>query len=398
MFTNVEKKIQELQSIMQFSDEEKDILLTPKAIHKATLSVNGKEYPAFRIQHNNARGPTKGGIRFHPEVDENEVKALAFWMSLKCALLELPLGGGKGGVTINPKELSQEELQTLSRAYMRAFVNHIGAQKDIPAPDVYTTPQIMTWMMDEYEKIKGHHEPGMITGKPLEVGGSKVREYATAQGGAYVIKEVARQFSVERGTVVIQGFGNAGLFVADILEKWDYKIIAVSDSKGAIHNPNGLSVQELITHKKTTKSVVGFAQEISPEALLSLKTDILIPAALGNVITENNAEQIKAKIIVELANGPVTLEADKILHNRGIKVFPDILANAGGVTVSYFEWIQNNTGNYWEEEEILKKLEKRMIKATKDVLSVHKETDLRTAAYVLAIERILAAEKLRRGL
>jgi glutamate dehydrogenase/leucine dehydrogenase len=399
-FDGVLKNIEKIKLVMNLSDQAVEILKTPRRIHKTEIEAGGKKYPAFRVQYNDARGPTKGGIRFHPEVDEDEVKALAFWMSLKCAVVGIPYGGGKGGVSVNPKELSDTEIEELSRNYVRAFVDHLGPLKDIPAPDVYTNTQVMAWMLDEYEKIKGYHAPGMITGKPLELGGSLVRDIATAQGGAFVLRDLIKKLGLSDIKVVIQGFGNAGINIAKILSEWGYKIIAASDSQGGVLNPEGLDVDALIKHKKENKTVIGFAQEISNQDLLALGCDVLVPAALGGVITAENAGNVKAKVILELANGPVIPTADDILFEKGIIVIPDILANAGGVTVSYFEWVQNLHSWYWEGQEIMIKLEKVMAKAFNDLYAKYQELgkDMRTAAYVLAIERILTAEKLRGNL
>lgn len=400
MFDDVLKNIEKIKLVMNLNEKEVEILKTPRRVHKAEIEAGGKKYPAYRVQYNDARGPTKGGIRFHPEVDEDEVKALAFWMSLKCAVVGIPYGGGKGGVTVNPKELSSEEMEELSRNFVKAFADHLGPWKDIPAPDVYTNAQVMAWMLDEFEKIKGEHAPAMITGKPLELGGSLVRDIATAQGGAFVLKELISRLGLHDVKVVIQGFGNAGMNMARILNDYGYKIIAASDSKGGVVDEQGLDIQGLIRQKNEKGTVVGFAKEISNEELLSLECDILVPAALGSVITAENADKVKAKVILELANGPVTPEADEILFKKNIAVVPDILANAGGVTVSYFEWVQNINGFHWKEEKIMKKLRELMVKSFDELYMKCKDLacDMRTAAYVLAIERILKAERLRGNL
>lgn len=385
-----------LHKIAQYghlSEEELTLLAKPQRIVTANLWVNGKMYLAYRVQYNNARGPFKGGIRFHPEVDMEEVESLAFWMSLKTAVVDIPLGGGKGGVVVNPKDLSQEELEELSREYIRAMHPVLGSEKDIPAPDVYTTPQIMSWMRNEYEKIIGKPDPGMITGKPLEEGGSYVRDVATALGGVYVLEEAVKKISVGK-KVVVQGFGNAGMTAAKLLHDKGYTIIAVSDSRGGIHDENGLDINAVIETKKNEGTVTRYnSTQISNEELLELNCDVLIPSALGGVITKSNASNVKAKIILELANGPTTLAADEILFEKAITVIPDILANAGGVTVSCFEWQQNVANERWEEEDIKQKLHEKMVTGFESIWTT--ETDLRTSAYIHAIKKIISAEKER---
>ncbi len=377
------------ESIIQF-------LTSPRRIINVSIPVRMdddslKVFQGFRIQFNDLRGPTKGGIRFHPDVDMEEVKSLAFWMTWKNTVVDIPFGGAKGGVICNPKELSQNELEKLSRGYIQEMYQFIGPEKDIPAPDVYTTPQVMAWMVDEYHKFTGHNVFGMITGKPLEMGGSHGRDIATAQGGVFVLEEALKKFGIKNPTVAIQGFGNAGLTAAILLAKKGFKIIAVSDSKGAIYDEKGLNVDKVIAHKNKTKSVVGFSgKELSNEELLELKCDVLVPAALANQITDVNANNINAKIILELANGPVTPQAREILFKKNIMSIPDILANAGGVTVSYFEWVQNNIGYAWSKEEVETKLKVKMIEAFDNVYKVYKEKniDMGTAAYVFAIEKM----------
>ncbi|MBD3202899.1 glutamate dehydrogenase [Candidatus Woesearchaeota archaeon] len=406
VFDNVKKQVNKAGTIMGLDQEEKSLVLNPKRMLNVNFPVrmdSGKirRFNGFRIQFNDARGPTKGGIRFHPDVDMGEVKSLAFWMTIKNAVADIPYGGAKGGVEVNPKDLSSAELERLSREYIKAIHEFIGPTKDIPAPDVYTNPQIMAWMTDEFEKIKGGHLPGVITGKPIELGGSRGRGIATAQGGAYVLRKYAEENDLDPNgiCVAIQGFGNAGSFMAKILYEWGYNILAVSDSKGGIIDREGLDIPDLIKHKQKTGKVHGFAnsKEITNEGLLESETDILVPAALENQITEKNAGNIKADLIVELANGPTTPEADEILNKKDITVIPDVLANAGGVTVSYFEWVQNNYGYYWTEEEVLKKLEAVMVSAYKNVKKTASENDtyLRNGAFILAIDRVLEAERLR---
>ncbi len=361
-----------------------------------------KVFKGFMVQYNDALGPTKGGIRFHPEETIDTVRALAAWMTWKTALMDLPYGGGKGGVICNPKEMSDGELERLSRGYIRAIAQIIGPEKDIPAPDVYTNPQIMAWMMDEYSKIRQYNSPGVITGKPLRIGGSAGRIDATARGGMYVLREAAKKIGIDlkNATCAIQGYGNAGHFAHKLItEMFGTKVVAVSDSKGGIYSENGLSYEDVYKHKQETRSVVGFGgtKEITNEELLELDVDILIPAALEEVITGDNADKIKAKIIVELANGPVTPEADEILHNKNILFLPDFLANAGGVTVSYFEWVQNITGLYWDEEEVYSRLDKKMTKSFLAVWDAMNEfnCDPRTAAYIVAVRRVVEGMKLR---
>lgn len=397
-FEKVNSFLRKIAPLAGLGEKELEILFTPQNVLKAELEVSGKKYPAFRVQFNNARGPYKGGIRFHPEVDEDEVKSLAFWMTLKTAVADIPLGGGKGGVRVNPKELSREELEELSRAYVRAFYQDLGSDKDIPAPDVYTSPQIMAWMLDEFEKLIGRKDPGFITGKPLEVGGSKVRDIATALGGVYVLEEAVKNLGLQEKEVAVQGFGNAGMNAAKLLAERGYKVIAVSDSKGAIHNKEGLDIEEVVRVKTETGSVVnhGNAEKISNSELLKLG-DILIPSALSGVLTKDNAEEVNAKIILELANGPTTSEADEILHGKNVLVLPDILANAGGVTVSYFEWAQNLQNESWEADVVKQKLKEKMLNAFSQLWENYKsnEYDFRTVSYIYAIKKVIEAERKR---
>jgi len=381
-----------------------EILTNPKRIIHVSIPVrmdNGKMkvFQGFRVQFNDLRGPTKGGIRYHPNVSHEEVKALAFWMTWKNIVVDVPFGGGKGGVICNPKDLSEGELERLSRGYIEAMHKFIGPEKDIPAPDVYTNPKVMAWMMDEYHRIEGHNVFGVITGKPLELGGSEGRDKATAQGGVYILEEALDTFKVENASIAIQGFGNAGRTAAKLLSEKGYKIVAVSDSKTAIHNPKGLNIEKVIAHKQKTGSVKGFkgVKEITNENLLRLDVDVLIPAALEEVITKDNVNKIKAKVILELANGPVSAEARATLYKKGQISIPDILANSGGVAVSYFEWVQNNIGYFWSEEEILKKLKDKMCSAFDNVYSASKEfkVDFGTAAYIYAVRRMIKVLELR---
>ncbi len=394
--------------IMPIEEDVLSVLRSPKKIMLASIPVKMDDgsvqvFEGYRVQHNDARGPHKGGIRFHPHVDLSEVKALAFWMSIKTAVLDVPFGGAKGGVTVDPKRLSKGELERLSRGYVRAFYPIIGPRQDIPAPDVYTNPQIMAWMMDEYSTISGSHEPGSFTGKPLEVGGSIDRDTATAQGGVYVLEEAIKHYLPKKKqyTVAIQGFGNAGAVAAEILYYLDdkYKIVAVSDSKGGVYDEKGLDIPFAIGYKKENGNLTDYdnAKTISNDDLLALDVDILIPAAFEDTITSKNAGSVRAKVILELANGPVTAAAEKIILAKGSTILPDILANAGGVTVSYFEWVQNNSGLYWDSEEVQSRLSAKMAASLSAVMDLAKEyhTDLRTAAYLLAVSRIARAQDLR---
>ena len=316
-----------------------------------------KIFTGYRAQHNDAVGPTKGGIRFHPDITEIEVKALSIWMSLKCGIVDLPYGGGKGGIVCEPREMSFRELEGLSRGYVRAISQIVGPTKDIPAPDVFTNSQIMAWMMDEYSRMDEFNSPGFITGKPIVLGGSHGRESATAKGVTICIHEAVKKkgIQIKGAKVVVQGFGNAGSYLSKFMHEEGAKVIGISDAYGALYDPNGLDIDYLLDRRDSFGTVTKlFNQTISNKELLELECDILVPAAIENQITVENAENIRAKIIVEAANGPTTLEATKILTDRGVLLVPDLLASAGGVTVSYFEWVQNNQGYYWSEEEVLK--------------------------------------------
>ncbi len=361
-----------------------------------------KVFQGFRVQYNDAKGPCKGGIRFHPDETIDTVRALAAWMTWKCSLLDLPLGGGKGGVICNPKEMSQGELERLCRAYIGQVGRIIGPEKDVPAPDVYTNPQMMAWMMDEYSKISGKNQFGVITGKPLAVGGSAGRGDATARGGLYTVREAAKELGINlsKAKIAVQGYGNAGYYAACLAKTmFGSKILAVSDSKGCLMCESGLDPEAVGKHKAKTSSVCKFsgADAISDKELLELDVDILFPAALENVITEENAPRIRAKIVAELANGPTTPEADEILHKNGVHVIPDFLCNAGGVTVSYFEMVQNFYMYYWDADDVYKRLDKKMTTAYHAVLDTSKKynINMRQAAYVVAVERVVEAMKLR---
>ncbi len=403
------KQLERAAQYMEISEEALEFLKRPQRILEVSIPVemddgSVKVFRGFRVQYNWARGPTKGGIRWHPEETLGTVKALAAWMTWKTAVMDLPYGGGKGGIICNPKEMSEREKERLARGYIRAIYDVISPYTDIPAPDVYTTPQIMAWMMDEYETIVRRKTPafGVITGKPLSVGGSLGRGTATAQGAAFTIREAAKALGIDlKGKkIAVQGYGNAGYYMAKIAkEQLGMKVIAVSDSKGGIYNPDGLEPDEVFKWKKEHGSVKDFpgATNITNEELLELDVDVLAPAAIEEVITKKNADNIKAKIVAEVANGPVTPEADEILYEKGILQIPDFLCNAGGVTVSYFEWVQNINGYYWTEEEVHERLDKKMTKAFWDVYNMAKEKNIhmRDAAYVVAVSRVYEAMKAR---
>lgn len=398
------ERLRIVASLDGISDRDLSLLSEPALVSKTDLDVNGNKYPAWRILYSRDLGPGKGGIRFHQDVSEDEVQSLAFWMALKNSLADIPYGGAKGGVKFDPKKADKAELEAVSRAYARAFQPVLGQDKDVPAPDVYTNSQTMAWILDEYEKIVGHHEPGMITGKPVELGGIKLRSDSTAQGGYFIAQEMVKEFLPNKATkdikVAVQGFGNAGLFMAEKLFADGFKIVATSDSRGGIFKESGLDIKALSDFKAEANSVGDFkdGQVISNEELLELDVDILVLAALENQITAVNADKIKAKHIIELANGPVDLAADKILDAAGKVIVPDILANSGGVIVSYFEWAQNRTGQILDEEYLKSLLEKKMRSNWERMLFLYKEKSgisLRQAAYILAVRRILAAKHWR---
>ncbi len=385
-----------------------ELLRWPMRECRMTLPVkmdNGRTriFQAYRIRYNSARGPTKGGLRWHPDETIDTVRALAAWMTWKCAVVNIPLGGGKGGVTCNPKEMSEGEKERLARAYIRAIAKDLGVHRDIPAPDVYTTPQIMAWMMDEYEVIRGESHPSVITGKPIPIGGSQGRGDATARGGVYCVREAAKKLKldVKNAAYAIQGFGNAGQFAATLHTEilGGGKLLAVSDSRGGIYCESGIDPQAIVKHKLETGKVEGFpgTKPISNGDLLELGVDVLYPAALEAVITGENAGNIKAKILCELANGPTTPDADIILHKNGVMVLPDFLANAGGVTVSYFEQVQNTYNYYWSLSDVHAQLDRRMTTAFEDVYRVRTQAKVHTrlAAYMVAVQRVAEACKLR---
>ncbi|MBB6010905.1 Glu/Leu/Phe/Val dehydrogenase [Aquamicrobium sp. NLF2-7] len=376
----------------------------PRETTKARLMIrmddgSRKSFLAWRCRYDDTRGPTKGGIRFHPDATAEEVEMLAFWMTFKCAVMNLPYGGGKGAVQVDPRQLSKAELERLSRAYIQAFAGIIGPDRDIPAPDVYTNSMIMGWMADEYSQIVGKSSPAVITGKPLALGGSVGRGDATARGGYYLVRHLAQELGLNgKLRIAIQGFGNAGQYIASLLAGDGHTIVAVSDSGGAVHSAEGLSLDTLMAAKNDNRSVVYTAgkdghEAIAADDLVGVDCDILVPAALENMIHKHNAHTVKARLVLELANGPVTPEADEILAERNVVVLPDILANAGGVTVSYFEWVQNKQGYYWELEEIHTKLRTIMEREGRAIwqLSVDRGTTPRTAAYVHALNRLAEA-------
>jgi glutamate dehydrogenase (NAD(P)+) len=358
-------------------------------------------FTGYRVQYNITLGPAKGGIRYHPDVSLDEVTALAAWMTWKCAVAHVPFGGGKGGVVCDPTRMSRRELEALTRRYVAEIVDAIGPEKDVPAPDVNTNDQIMAWVMDTYSMHVGHTSTAVVTGKPIEMGGSLGRREATGRGVMIVTREAAKHLGldIKGATVAVQGFGNVGSVSADLLAKIGAKIVAVTDWKGGVHNPAGLNIPQMIEFARQHKTIEGFpgGDAIENDQLFSLDVDVLVPAALENQITEDNASTIKAKIVAEGANGPTTPEAHRQLHERGVFVIPDILANAGGVTTSYFEWVQDRHGYFWQEQEVNERLETKMVEAFEDVLqtSIKYKTDLRTAAYIVAINRVATVTKMR---
>lgn len=359
-----------------------------------------KVFTGYRAQHNDAVGPTKGGVRFHPDVNEEEVKALSIWMSLKCGIADLPYGGGKGGIICDPREMSAGELERLSRGYVRSISQIVGPTKDIPAPDVYTNSQIMAWMMDEYSRLREFDSPGFITGKPIVLGGSQGRETATARGVTICIEEAAKKKKVnlQEARIIIQGFGNAGSFLAKFMHDAGAKVVGISDAQGALYDPQGLDINYLLDRRDSFGTVTNlFTNTITNQELLEKECDILVPAAISNQITAKNAHHIKASIVVEAANGPTTLEATNILTERGILLVPDILASAGGVTVSYFEWVQNNQGYYWSEKEVTEKLRKVIVDSFERVYEISQKhkVNTRLAAYMAGIQKPAEASRFR---
>jgi glutamate dehydrogenase (NADP+) len=413
-FENVLQQFGAAADVLRLSDRDRDILTIPNKIITVNLVMKMDDgdvriFPAYRVQHNNIRGPYKGGIRYHPDVDIEEAKSLAMLMSYKCAVVGIPFGGGKGGIAVNPKVLSSRELEALSRAFIRAMSCDIGPNKDVPAPDVYTNETVMDWMEDEYSRIVGKETPAVITGKSVKNHGSLGRDDATARGAYYVIKKAVRALGMEgkKLTVAVQGYGNSGYNIAKILEEdGNFTLVAASDSKGAVFSGSGLNADSLLRHKRRRGMIDGIYyrgtvceeivhRHLSNQEMLELDVDILVPAALENQITEDNAPMIKAKIIAEIANGPVTFGADMILERKGVFVLPDILTNAGGVTVSYFEWLQNKKGDKWSREKVYGKLRERMEKSFDGIERIRKRKGIsfRTAAFVHAIQCIMESGK-----
>ncbi|WP_404359545.1 Glu/Leu/Phe/Val dehydrogenase [Cytobacillus firmus] len=405
LFTSTQVVIKEALNKLGYGDEMYELLKEPLRMLTVRIPIRMddgsiKIFTGYRSQHNDAVGPTKGGVRFHPDVNEDEVKALSMWMSLKCGIVDLPYGGGKGGIICDPRSMSMGELERLSRGYVRAISQIVGPTKDIPAPDVYTNSQIMAWMMDEYSRLREYDSPGFITGKPLVLGGSQGREKATAQGVVICIEEAAKKrgISIEGARVAVQGFGNAGSFLAKFMHDAGAKVVAISDAYGALYDPNGLDIDYLLDRRDSFGTVTTlFDNTLTNEELLELDCDILVPAAVSNQITAANAHNIKAPIIVEAANGPTTLEATKILSDRGVLLVPDVLASSGGVTVSYFEWVQNNQGYYWTEDEVTEKLKKVLVQAFDNVYqtSQQRKVNMRLAAYMVGARKMSEASRFR---
>jgi glutamate dehydrogenase (NAD(P)+) len=401
-----QQQLDDVARLIGLNESMHGFLREPKRILEVSVPVRmdsntTKIFKGFRVQHNMSRGPTKGGIRFHPDVTLDEVKALAMWMTWKCALVNIPFGGAKGGVICDPRTMSMQELENLTRRFTSEISIIIGPEKDIPAPDVYTTPQIMAWIMDTFSMQKGYSVPGVVTGKPIAIGGSLGRDKATARGCLFVVDEAMQTLglTIEGARVAVQGFGNAGMYAAELMSQRGYTIVAVTDSKGGVANPKGLDVAGIMTHKAETGSVVGFTggDRINNKEVLEYDCDVLVPAALEKVITKDNAPNIRAKIVAEAANGPTMPDADEILFEKGIMVLPDILANAGGVSVSYFEWVQDLQENFWEEDEINDRLKRKMTRAFRET---HEQAqrhgiDMRRGAYAVAVGRVAEATKLR---
>ena len=400
------QQLDEAARLIGLNDSIHGYLRQPKRVLEVSVPArmdNGafRMFTGYRVQHNMARGPGKGGIRFHPDVTLDEVKALAMWMTWKCALVNIPFGGAKGGVICDPKHMSMQELENLTRRFTSEISIIIGPEKDIPAPDVYTTPQIMAWIMDTFSMQHGYSIPGVVTGKPLSIGGSLGRDKATARGCLYVIDEAmaALHKPVDGARVAIQGFGNAGMYAAQLMAERGYRVVAASDSTGGAANPHGLDVPKLIAHKLETGAISGFpgGERIDNREVLEYECDVLVPAALEKIITAENAPRIKAAIVAEAANGPTLPAADDILFDRGIMVLPDILANAGGVTVSYFEWVQDLQANFWEEDEINERLRRIMTRAFREAheQATRYGVSMRKGAYAVAVDRVAEATKLR---
>jgi glutamate dehydrogenase len=405
LFTSTQDVIKDALDKLGYDEGMYELLKEPLRMVEVRIPIRMddgkvKVFTGYRGQHNDAVGPTKGGVRYHPEVTMEEVKALSMWMTLKAGIVDLPYGGGKGAIICDPREMSMGELERLSRGYVRALSQVMGPTKDIPAPDVFTNAQIMAWMMDEYSRIDEFNSPGFITGKPIVLGGSQGRDRATAEGVTIIIEEAAKRRGIDMkgARIVIQGFGNAGSFLSKFLHDAGAIVIGISDAYGALHDPNGLDIDYLLDRRDSFGTVTTlFDNTITNQELLELDCDILVPAAIANQITAENAHKVKAKIVVEAANGPTTAEGTKILTERGILLVPDVLASAGGVTVSYFEWVQNNMGYYWTEEEVREKMTDKMVSAFENVYTVAttRNIDMRLAAYMIGVRKTAEASRFR---
>lgn len=398
-FQNALVQLNKVAQLIELEDWILEKLSRPERFIEVSFPVKMDDgsirvFTGYRSQYNSARGPYKGGIRFSPDVNESEIKALSAWMTWKCAVAAIPYGGGKGGVIVDTKKLSQKELERLSRAYIKAIYKFIGPDTDIPAPDMYTTPQVMAWMVDEYSRLVGKWTPAVITAKPIGKGGSQGRTKATGYGGGYILEELAKIYKLnpKETTIAVQGFGNVGYYFAEYAQSKGFKIVAISDSKGGIFDEKGIDVNKALEYKKQKGQLKGFGKckAISNKKLLELEVTLLAPAAVENVITKKNANKIRAKYILELANGPTTPEADEILHKKKILTIPDVLANSGGVTVSYFEWVQNKKGQHWTKQKVLAKLKQTITKAFKESLKAMKKyrTDMRMGTYALAVKKV----------
>ncbi|WP_062109460.1 Glu/Leu/Phe/Val family dehydrogenase [Bacillus niameyensis] len=405
LFTSTQEVIKEGLHMLGFGEEMYELLKEPIRMMTVRIPVrmddgSVKVFTGFRAQHNDSVGPTKGGVRFHPDVNEEEVKAMSMWMTIKCGIVNLPYGGGKGGIICDPRTMSMGEIERLSRGYVRAISQIVGPSKDIPAPDVYTNSQIMAWMMDEYSRLRENDAPGFITGKPIVLGGSQGREKATAQGVTICIEEAAKKrgLEIKDARIVIQGFGNAGSFLSKFLYDAGAKIVGISDAYGALHDPDGLDIDYLLDRRDSFGTVTTlFEDTITNKELFELDCDIIVPAAVANQITGENAPNIKASIVVEAANGPTTEEATRILTEKGVLLVPDVLASAGGVTVSYFEWVQNNQGYYWTEDEVNEKLRKKLVEAFENVYNTadNRRVNMRLAAYMVGLRNAAEASRFR---
>ena len=397
--------IKEALEKLGYNDDMYQLIKEPLRTLKVRIPVkmddgSVKVFTGFRAQHNDAVGPTKGGVRFHPGVSEDEVVALSMWMTLKAGIVNLPYGGGKGGIICDPREMSMDEVERLSRGYVRAISQIVGPTKDIPAPDVFTNSQIMAWMMDEYSAIDQFNSPGFITGKPLVLGGSEGRDRATALGVVICLEEALkkRNMKMDEIRIVIQGFGNAGSFLSKFLFDKGAKIVGISDANGALHDPEGLDIDYLLERRDSFGMVTNlFDDVLSNDELFSLDCDVIIPAAIENQITEANAPDIKAEILCEAANGPTTTEATRILTERGVLIVTDVLASAGGVTVSYFEWVQNNQGYYWTEDEVNEKMQEKLVAAFNEIYDLHenRQIDMRLAAFIVGLKRTAEGSRYR---